>query len=229
MIRRIARWLDPRSAGPEEPDGPRATPRCRSATPAHHAAGRLVGTADGRGHRAGIVHRVRHVGRLSERPLYIRPVSLAVLFAGDLRQFAARDLRSEAWMVAGLASVLARTHHPALSRTLPRDVLLLSRRVLQGDVGRSAVVHRARTAPQLPRRALIPADSAEHPSVLPLYRIHLSGHPRARRVECALVHGSGHGADTLRHRRRDARPNAERGAPQLLHVRVSLDRKSTRL
>src|SRR5690349_1867200 len=78
MIRRIARWLDPRSAGPEEPDGPRAAPRCRSATPTHHASGRLVGTADGRGHRAGIVHRVRHVGRLSERPLHIRPVPLAV-------------------------------------------------------------------------------------------------------------------------------------------------------
>ena len=76
----------------------------------------------------------------------LRPVSLAVLLAGDLRRLAAQLVRTEARGVARVAAVLAGAAHPADPGLLPADLLLLPRRVLQGVLGRSAVVHGRRAA-----------------------------------------------------------------------------------
>ena len=49
---------------------------------------RVVGRAAGRLPGAGRLRRLRHLGGVSERALHLRPVSLAVLLAGDLRRLA---------------------------------------------------------------------------------------------------------------------------------------------
>ena len=51
---------------------------------------------------------------------------------------------------------------------LPAHLLLLPRRVLQGVLGRPAVVHRRRAAQELLGRELVSADPAERPSLLPV-------------------------------------------------------------
>ena len=53
---------------------------------------------------------------------------------------------------------------------LPLHLLLLPRRLLQGVLGRPAVVRGRRAAQGLLRRALVPADPAEHPPLLPVHR-----------------------------------------------------------
>ena len=61
--------------------------------------------------------------------------------------------------VARVAAVLAGAAHPADPGALPAHLLLLPRRVLQGVLGRSAVVHGRRAAHELPGRELVPARS----------------------------------------------------------------------
>ena len=97
-----------------------------------------VPAAPRRFHAPRQLRRLRDVGRVPERPLHLRPVSLAVLFAGDLRRFAKRVVRVQARLVAGAAAVFAGATDPAVSRLVPGDVLLLPRRVLQSVLGRSA-------------------------------------------------------------------------------------------
>ena len=118
----------------------------------NHAPRLVVGSACRGLPRLHVVHRVFDVGRLPERALHVRPLSLAVLFAGAVRRFAARAPGTEARLVAGVAAVLAGADHPPVPRALPRHLLLLPRRVLQGVLGRSARVCRGRAARELPRR-----------------------------------------------------------------------------
>ena len=122
-----------------------------------------------------------------------------------------------AWLV-----VLAGAPDPAVSRALPGHLLLLPRRLLQGVLGRSAVVRRRRAAEALPGRGLVPADRAERPSLLPLYRAALPGVPAARRLEGALVHRSRDRADVVRHRRGNAGARDQRRPARRLHVRLPL-------
>ena len=129
---------------------------------------------------------------------------------------------AQAGLVAGAAAVLAGADHPAVSGAVPLHLLLLSRRVLQGVLGRSAELRRRRAAQELPRRAIVPADPAERPPLLHVRRGAVPLLPRARRVEGALVRGRG-GREALRHRRRHARARAQRRAAHLLHARLSLD------
>src|SRR6185436_19527866 len=107
------------------------------------------------------VHYLRHVGRISECPLQLRPVSLAVLFAGDLGRLTACVVRSEAGMVAGPAAVFARAADPSLPGPLSIHLLLLPRRLLQVVLGRSARLRRRRAAEEVPRRAFLSADPPE--------------------------------------------------------------------
>ena len=53
---------------------------------------------------------------------------------------------------------------------LPLHLLLLPRRLLQGVLGRSAVVRGRRAAQELLGRALVPADPAERPPLLHVHR-----------------------------------------------------------
>ena len=67
--------------------------------------------------------------------------------------------------VARVAAVFAGAADPADSRLLPVDLLLLPRRVLQGVLGRSAVVHGRRAALELLGREFVSAHPAERPSL----------------------------------------------------------------
>ena len=69
-----------------------------------------------------------------------------------------------------LAAVLAGAADPAVPRALPVHLLLLPRRLLQGVLGRPAVLRRRRAAHELLGRALVPADPAERPPLLPVRR-----------------------------------------------------------
>ena len=99
----------------------------------------------------------------------------------------------QAGLVAGVAAVLAGADHPAVPGLLPLHLLLLPRRVLQGVLGRPAVVRRRRAAHVYLGRALVPADPAERPPLLPLRRADLPASAAARRLEGVLVRRSGHG------------------------------------
>ena len=139
------------------------------------------------------------------RVLHVRPVSLAVLLARDLRRLASCVVRAQAVDLAGVAAVLAGASHPSVPRTLPRHVLLLSRRLLQGLLGRSAVVRGRRAAQHVSRRKLLSADSAERAPLLPVRGAAVPDRPELRRVEGAVVHRrERHGV--LRRRRRHAGP-----------------------
>ena len=74
-------------------------------------------------------------------------------------------------------------------------LLLLSGRVLQGVLGRSAGLRGRRAAEDLLGRGVVSADPAEHPPLFPVRRAAVPPRAAARRVEGALVHG----------RRRDGR------------------------
>ena len=77
----------------------------------------------------------------------------------------AQLVRPEARGVAGVAAVFAGAADPADPGALPADLLLLPRRVLQGVLGRSAVVHGRRAALELLGRELVSAHPAERPSL----------------------------------------------------------------
>src|SRR5690349_11369508 len=125
--------------------------------------GRAVGGVPG----PGRLRRLRDLGRLPERALHLRSLSLAVLLAGAFRLVAPCLVRAEAGMVAGAAAVLAGAAHPAVPRSLPVHLLLLPRRVLQGVLVRSHRLFRGRAArAALPGRALVSAGAAERAPVL---------------------------------------------------------------
>ena len=71
---------------------------------------------------------------------------------------------------------------------VPADLLLLPRRVLQGVLGRPAVVHRRRAATRLPGRALVSAHPAERS---PLHAVPVGrGAPDSLRWTCGRRSGS---------------------------------------
>src|SRR5688500_397406 len=73
----------------------------------------LVGAEHPRHRRLHQLPRLRNLGCLPERELPQRSVPVAVLFAGALGRFTARDVRAEARVVAGVAPVFTGTAHPA--------------------------------------------------------------------------------------------------------------------
>ena len=102
--------------------------------------------------------------------LHLRSLPLAVLFAGAVRRSPHAWFGPKPGMVAGLLPF-----SPALlilwaPGRLPLHLLLLPRRLLQGVLGRPARLRGRRAAQVLPRRALLPADPPEHPSLFPVPR-----------------------------------------------------------
>src|SRR3954468_20993228 len=81
--------------------------------------------------RAGRVHRLRDVGGVSERALHLGAVSVAFLRAGVVgagggrSRTSSRVVRSQAVVVAGTRTLLARAADPAVPRPLPLHLLLL--------------------------------------------------------------------------------------------------------
>src|SRR5215210_6047579 len=107
----------------------------------------MVGAAGRHLHDSRRLRRLRDLGSLSEPELLVRPLPVAVLRSRAVREFAARLVRPEAGMVARLAPIFAGAAHPSVPRPLSLHLLLLSRRVLQGLLGRSAEL-RGRRAPE---------------------------------------------------------------------------------
>src|SRR5258705_9089875 len=130
------------------------------------------------------------------------------------------------WRQAGLdprvPAVLARAADSSVPRSFPFHLLLLPWRVLQGVLGRSAVVRGRRAAQALLGRAVIPADSAERSSVFPLHRVHLPVPAVVRRVAGDAL-ARWRRRDKVRHRSRHDPPRGQRRAPQLLHARLPRD------
>ena len=110
---------------------------------------------------------------------------------------------------------------------LPADLLLLPRRVLQGVLGRPAVVHGRRAALELLGRELVSARPAERPSLHALPVARRPARSSLRRVEGAVVHRSGDRHGVVRHRRRHAAPGGQRRAAQRLPVRLPLAASSS--
>src|SRR5688572_14788344 len=102
----------------------------------------VVGRADDRVHGLRRVCRLCHVGRVPERALHLRTVSVPLLFARVVGRLSARRVRTEARLVARIGPVLTGAVDLAVSGAVPLHLLLLSRRLLQGVLVRSAVVRR---------------------------------------------------------------------------------------
>ena len=73
---------------------------------------------------------------------YLSPFYSPELFGA----VASRLVRAAALRLAGVAALLAGAPHPLGAGRLPHDLLLLSRRLLQGVLGRPALVHGGRAA-----------------------------------------------------------------------------------
>src|SRR6266446_6385385 len=110
------------------------------------ASGRLVDPAAARFHRIIDIHRLLHMGRVSGKKLFLRQLCLAVLFAGTVRRFAVQLVWAETGLVAAVASIFAGAFYSLGTGWLPAHLLLLSWRLLQSVLGRSAGMHCGRAA-----------------------------------------------------------------------------------
>ena len=81
------------------------------------------------------VHRLFDVGGVSGRALSFRKLLIAVLFTGNFRRDAARDVRRQTRMDSRVDSFHARAFDFVGARRISIYLLLLSRELLQGDVG----------------------------------------------------------------------------------------------
>src|SRR5262249_7989672 len=119
----------------------------------HEPPRRMVGYAACGFYRARDVRGLFNVGGFSERALYVRSLSVAVLctrvvgVAGQPGWSRACVVRRQAGLVPCPASVLPGPADSSVSRPLPLYLLLLPRRILQGVLGGSTIVCR-RGAPQ---------------------------------------------------------------------------------
>ena len=83
------------------------------------------------------LYRLLDLGGIPRRPLCLRQLFVAVLFAGDFWIFAARYFWRSTGVVAGLASFFAGFPNFVGARWISFYLLLLSRCLLQGLLGRS--------------------------------------------------------------------------------------------
>ena len=87
------------------------------------------------------------LGRLAERPLHLRTVSLAVLLSGAFWRLPPRLVRPEAFLVSRLSAVLPRAADSVDPWSVPFHLLLLPRSLLQSLLGRPPRL-RGRRAPE---------------------------------------------------------------------------------
>src|SRR5205807_3405134 len=99
---------------------------------------------------------------------------------------------------------------------LSSDVLLLSRGVLQGFLGRSTFLQRGRTAQDISRRTIVSFDPAKRPPVFSLSGPGVSRNSGAGRVGCVLVRRP------VWHRGRHSRLVDEPRSVELLHSGMPL-------
>ena len=111
------------------------------------AARRLVAFSDGSLPGFRRVSGLCQLGGVPEQPLHLWSVYLTVLFPRAFRQLPARLVWPETEMVSELSALFSGAVHSLDSRSVPRDLLLLPRRVLQIVLGRSSGV-RGERAPQ---------------------------------------------------------------------------------
>ena len=102
--------------------------------------------------------------------------------------------------------------HPVGAGRLSIDVLLLSRRILQGFLGRSAFLHGGRASEEISRRTIVSFDPAKLSPIFSLSGPRVSRDSGAGRVECVLVRRP------VWHRRRHPGPVDEPHAADLLHA-----------
>lgn len=148
--------------------------KCSAATAAFRTnfpPGRVVDSA-----AAGVfgifrVHHLFDVGGVSGKSLLARnrrrELSLAVLLAGNFRNIPARVVW-KAFILADVAGVFAGLFCFVGAGRISFHLLLLSRRVLQGILGRPDCVRRWRAAQKVSRRKIFPPDPAKRP---PLFRL----------------------------------------------------------
>ena len=123
-------------------------------------------------------------------------------------------------MVAVLRAVLRNDADSVGAVGIPLHLLLLSRRVLQRLVGRSAVVRCGRASQDLLGRAQVAAADPERPSLFPVLRDPLHLHPGLRRLEGTVVRRPQRSRHAVRHRTRIAGPDPESDSAGTVHVRV---------
>ena len=112
----------------------------------NYARGRLVDPAAARFHRIIEFYRLLDVGGVSGKRLFLRQLCLAVLFAGTAWRFAAQLVWTETGLVAAMVSIFAGAFYSLGTGRFPGHLLLLSWRVLQSVLGRSASMRRWRAA-----------------------------------------------------------------------------------
>src|SRR6266568_6791023 len=95
------------------------------------AARRLVAFSDGSLPRLRRVSGLCQLGGVSEQPLHLWSIYLTVLFTRAFRQLPARLVWPETEMVPELSALFSGSAHSLDTRPVPRDLLLLPRRVLQ--------------------------------------------------------------------------------------------------
>src|ERR1043165_7543372 len=93
----------------------------------------------------------------------------------------------ETELVAALAAVFASTFYSLGAGWIPAYLLLLSRSLLQGVLGRPAGLHRGRTAKKLLGRTVVPAHHAECPPLFSVSGDCFHWHSGLRRLEGLLV------------------------------------------
>ena len=91
--------------------------------------------------------------------------------------------------MAALANLLSRVVGSLGAGWISGDLLLLSRRLLQGILGGSAGMHGRRAEKKLLGRAFVPVDHAKRSSLLSLPRALLSAGSSVRCLESAVVCG----------------------------------------
>src|SRR5688500_12683253 len=131
-------------------------------------------------------------------------------------------------MVARRAAVFRGDPDSLGAGRIPFHLLLLPRRLLQGVLGRSAIVRGWRTAPALPRRECVSAHRPEHPSLFSLPRARLPDRARLRRLESVLVHRRRDRPPVVRHRCRHPGPGDQRRLSCELYLRLPLAAPSGR-
>src|SRR5439155_17681845 len=128
-------------------------------------------------------YRLFHMGGVSGTKLFFRQLHLALLFARNTRRLPPQLVWTKTYVVPALANLLSRVVGSLGAGWISGDLLLLSRRLLQGILGGSAGMHGRRAEKKLLGRAFVPVDHAKRSSLLSLPRALLSAGSSVRCLE----------------------------------------------